>query len=38
LLEVDERFGPEQNLDRRTIRKRIGQAIARLREAENELP
>lgn len=33
-----ERLGREQNLDRRTIRKRINRAIARLREAEKDLP
>jgi hypothetical protein len=29
---------PHQNLDRRTIRKRIKRAIDRLREAEKDLP
>ena len=33
-----ERLGREQNLDRRTIRKRIKRAIDRLREAEKDLP
>ena len=33
-----ERLGREQDLDRRTIRKRIKQAIDRLREAEKDLP
>ena len=33
-----ERLGREQDLDRRTIRKRIKRAIQRLREAENDLP
>jgi RNA polymerase sigma factor (sigma-70 family) len=33
-----ERLGREQNLDRRTIRKRIQRAIDRLREAEKDLP
>jgi RNA polymerase sigma factor (sigma-70 family) len=33
-----ERLGREQNLDRRTIRKRIKRAIERLREAEKDLP
>jgi len=32
------RLGREQNLDRRTIRKRIKRAIERLREAEKDLP
>ena len=33
-----ERHDREQDLDRRTIRKRINGAIARLREAEKDLP
>ena len=33
-----ERLGREQDLDRRTIRKRIKRAIDRLREAEKDLP
>jgi RNA polymerase sigma factor (sigma-70 family) len=33
-----ERLGREQDLDRRTIRKRINRAIQRLREAEQDLP
>jgi RNA polymerase sigma factor (sigma-70 family) len=33
-----ERLGREQDLDRRTIRKRINRAIQRLREAEKDLP
>ena len=33
-----ERLGREQDLDRRTIRKRINRAIERLREAEEDLP
>jgi DNA-directed RNA polymerase specialized sigma24 family protein len=33
-----ERLGREQDLDRRTIRKRIKRAIQRLREAEKDLP
>lgn len=33
-----ERLGREQDLDRRTIRKRIKRAIERLREAEKDLP
>lgn len=33
-----ERLSREQNLDRRTIRKRIKQAIDRPREAEKDLP
>ena len=33
-----ERLGREQDLDRRTIRKRINRAIARLRDAEKDLP
>ena len=33
-----ERLGREQDLDRRTIRKRIKRAIQRLREAEQDLP
>lgn len=33
-----ERLGREQDLDRRTIRKRIRRAIDRLREAEKDLP
>jgi hypothetical protein len=33
-----ERLGREQDLDRRTIRKRIKRAIQRLREAERDLP
>ena len=32
------RLGREQDLDRRTIRKRIKRAIQRLREAEQDLP
>jgi hypothetical protein len=32
------KLGQEQNLDRRTIRKRIKRAIERLRDAEKELP
>ncbi len=32
-----ERLGREQNLDRRSIRKRIKRAIDRLREAEKDL-
>ena len=33
-----ERLGREQNLDRRTSRKRIKRAIDRLREAEKDMP
>ena len=33
-----ERLGREQDLDRRTIRKRITRALQRLREAEKDLP
>jgi RNA polymerase sigma factor (sigma-70 family) len=33
-----QRIGREQNLDRRTIHKRIKRAIQRLREAEKDLP
>ena len=33
-----ERLSREQNLDRRTIRKRIKRVIDRLREAEKDLP
>jgi DNA-directed RNA polymerase specialized sigma24 family protein len=33
-----ERLSREQQLDRRTIRKRIKRAIDRLREAEKDLP
>jgi DNA-directed RNA polymerase specialized sigma24 family protein len=33
-----ERLGREQDLDRRTIRKRIKRAIDRLREAEGDFP
>jgi len=33
-----ERLGREQDLDRRTIRKRIKRAIQQLREAEKDLP
>jgi RNA polymerase sigma factor (sigma-70 family) len=33
-----DRLGREQDLDRRTIRKRIKRAIQRLREAEQDLP